>query len=90
MCQPTSRGRITLWPRLETGKSSDTPWSSPSIAAWKYEIGKALRDVYGAPPAEKRPLPTRLVVFAIVFGVILAIVSLIAAYLLIRVGISFR
>src|SRR6266852_7256588 len=42
MCQPTSRGRMTLWPRLETGKSSETPWSRPSIAAWKYEIGKTL------------------------------------------------
>src|SRR5664279_503265 len=34
---------MTLWPRLETGKSSDTPCSSPSIAAWKYEIGNVLR-----------------------------------------------
>jgi hypothetical protein len=35
MFQPTSFGRMTLCPRLETGNSSDTPWSSPSIAPWK-------------------------------------------------------
>ena len=29
MSQPRSCGRITLWPRLETGKSSETPCSSP-------------------------------------------------------------
>ena len=28
-------GRMTLCPRLEIGKSSDTPWTSPRIAAWK-------------------------------------------------------
>ena len=35
MFQPKSFGRMTLCPRLEIGKSSDTPWSSPSIAPWK-------------------------------------------------------
>ena len=35
MFQPKSCGRMTLWPRLEIGKSSDTPWTSPRIAAWK-------------------------------------------------------
>ena len=29
MFQPKRLGRITLWPRLEIGKSSETPWSSP-------------------------------------------------------------
>ena len=29
MSQPSSCGRITLWPRLEIGKSSETPWSEP-------------------------------------------------------------
>ena len=33
MFQPSSRGRITLWPRLETGKSSETPWRSPRTIA---------------------------------------------------------
>src|SRR5260370_18563306 len=54
MCHPTSRGRMTLWPRLEIGKSSETPCSSPSIAPWKYEIGNALRG--GA----RRPLAARV------------------------------
>jgi hypothetical protein len=38
MSQPRSFGRMTLCPRLETGKSSVTPWSRPSTTAWKYEI----------------------------------------------------
>src|SRR6266478_8375517 len=54
MCQPTRRGRMTLCPRLEIGKSSETPCSSPSIAPWKYEIGNALRG--GA----RRPLAARV------------------------------
>src|SRR3954452_2482723 len=39
MSQPSSRGRITLWPRLEIGNSSAAPWSRPSTTAWTYEIG---------------------------------------------------
>jgi hypothetical protein len=35
MFQPSSDGRMTLWPRLETGNSSDTPWRKPRTAAWK-------------------------------------------------------
>jgi hypothetical protein len=35
MFQPRSRGRITACPRLDTGKSSDTPCSRPSTIAWK-------------------------------------------------------
>ena len=34
MSQPSSRGRITECPRLETGKSSVKPWSSPRMIAW--------------------------------------------------------
>ncbi len=30
---PISAGISTLWPRLETGKSSDTPWISPTTIA---------------------------------------------------------
>jgi len=33
MFQPRSFGKITLCPRLETGKSSETPCSSPSTIA---------------------------------------------------------
>ena len=29
-------GRSTLCPRLDTGKSSETPWSVPSMIAWRY------------------------------------------------------
>jgi hypothetical protein len=36
--QPASRGRITPWPRLETGNGSATPCRRPRIAAWKYEM----------------------------------------------------
>ncbi len=35
MFQPSSCGRITLWPRLEIGNSSENPCSSPSTIAWK-------------------------------------------------------
>src|SRR5919197_876895 len=38
MFQPRSFGRTTLWPRLETGKSSETPWSRPRTTACQYEI----------------------------------------------------
>ena len=41
MFQPRSFGRITLWPRLDTGKSSETPWSSPMTSARGYEISAA-------------------------------------------------
>ncbi len=41
MFQPSSRGRMTLWPRLEIGNSSANPCSRPSRIAWKYEIGAA-------------------------------------------------
>ena len=34
MSQPRRLGRMTLCPRLEIGKSSETPWSSPSTIAW--------------------------------------------------------
>ena len=33
--QPKNAGRITEWPRLETGNSSVTPWIRPSTIAWK-------------------------------------------------------
>ncbi len=29
MFQPSSCGMMTLWPRLEIGKCSETPWTSP-------------------------------------------------------------
>src|SRR2546430_11380693 len=29
-------GRTTAWPRLETGNSSVTPWTTPITSAWKY------------------------------------------------------
>src|ERR1044072_4220130 len=38
MFQPSRLGRMTLCPRLETGKSSDTPCNSPSTIAWPYVI----------------------------------------------------
>jgi hypothetical protein len=30
---PISAGMITLWPRLDTGKSSDAPWKAPTTIA---------------------------------------------------------
>ena len=33
-----SWGRITLWPRLEIGKSSVRPWIKPRTMAWKMDI----------------------------------------------------
>ncbi len=33
---PISAGIRTLCPRLETGKSSVTPWTSPVTTAWRY------------------------------------------------------
>src|SRR6202522_4758266 len=35
-CPPTIAGISTLWPRLDIGKSSVTPWSSPTIPASPY------------------------------------------------------
>ena len=40
MFQPSSFGRITLCPRLETGKSSETPCRSPRMIACGYEISE--------------------------------------------------
>src|ERR671930_526954 len=42
MFHPRRRGRMTLWPRLEMGKSSDTPWSRPRTTACQYEIRLAI------------------------------------------------
>src|SRR6059058_293047 len=36
MSQPSRLGRITLWPRLEIGNSSETPWSRPRTIACQY------------------------------------------------------
>jgi hypothetical protein len=33
---PIKSGISTLWPRLETGKSSVIPWMRPMTTAWKY------------------------------------------------------
>src|SRR5260370_27042039 len=38
MFQCSSLGRITVWPRLLTGKSSVTPWSNANTRAWKSDI----------------------------------------------------
>src|SRR5256714_2637211 len=38
MFQPSSRGRITVCPRLLTGKSSVTPWSNANTRAWNSDI----------------------------------------------------
>src|SRR5919201_1435425 len=38
MCQRRSWGRITVWPRLLTGKSSVTPCSRANTRAWKIDI----------------------------------------------------
>ncbi len=35
-CPPTMAGMSTLWPRLDSGKSSVTPWISPTIPASPY------------------------------------------------------
>ena len=43
MCQPSSLATITLWPRLEIGNSSETPWSRPRTIACQYEINRRLR-----------------------------------------------
>src|SRR5919204_4668824 len=57
MFQPSRRGRITLCPRLETGKSSDAPWRRPSTIACPYEIrlasGSKLRAHAGASGAAR-------------------------------------
>ena len=55
MSQPSSCGRITLWPRLEIGNSSLNPCSRPSTTAWPYEIGpreSAASGAGGAPGLE--------------------------------------
>ena len=36
--QLKSLGMITLWPRLDMGKSSVKPCSKPRIIAWKIDI----------------------------------------------------
>src|SRR5215217_3320333 len=41
MSQPSSRGRMTLCPRLEIGKSSEKPCRRPSTIACPYEISDA-------------------------------------------------
>src|SRR5665213_174487 len=38
MFHASSRGNITLWPRLEIGKSSEKPWRRPRMAACAREI----------------------------------------------------
>src|ERR1700761_5048866 len=38
LCQPNRLGKITVWPRLETGNSSVAPWRIPSTIAWKVVI----------------------------------------------------
>src|SRR5256886_8606653 len=50
MFQRSSFGRITVWPRLLTGKSSVTPCSNANTRAWKtdivsYDAGMASRPV---------------------------------------------
>jgi hypothetical protein len=35
MSHPSRPGRITEWPRLEIGNSSENPWSRPRMIAWK-------------------------------------------------------
>src|SRR5277367_149464 len=46
---PISAGMSTLCPRLETGNSSVTPWTSPVTTAWTYvrwyDIGRAAPSV---------------------------------------------
>ena len=46
---PISAGSSTLCPRLETGNSSVTPWTSPVTTAWRYvrwyDIGRAVPSV---------------------------------------------
>ena len=37
LSQPNRFGNITVWPRLEIGNSSVTPWSTPSTIAWKVD-----------------------------------------------------
>ena len=32
---PMNAGTMTVWPRLETGKSSVTPWMAPMTIAWR-------------------------------------------------------
>src|SRR5919204_1796434 len=58
MSQPSRRGRTTLWPRLETGKSSETPWSRPRTTACQYEISAA-RGI-GSAPRVRRALTAGL------------------------------
>src|SRR5919201_684688 len=55
MFQPRRRGRMTLWPRLETGKSSETPWSRPRTTACQYEI--RLASGIASAPRVSRLLP---------------------------------
>ena len=38
LCHPNRLGKITVWPRLETGNSSVAPWSTPRTMAWNVVI----------------------------------------------------
>src|ERR671925_2084291 len=58
MSQPSRRGRTTLCPRLETGKSSETPWSRPRTTACQYEMSAA-RGI-GSAPGVRGALPAGL------------------------------
>src|SRR5919108_123613 len=58
MFQPRRRGRTTLCPRLEIGKSSETPWRRPRTTACQYEISAA--SGIGSAPRACRALPARL------------------------------
>src|SRR5919108_234525 len=58
MFHPRRRGRTTLCPRLETGKSSETPWSRPRTTACQYEMSAA-RGI-GSAPGVRGALPAGL------------------------------
>ncbi|MBM4423807.1 MAG: hypothetical protein FJ030_10490 [Chloroflexi bacterium] len=49
------------------------------------ELANALAAVYSRPPAEKRPVPRRLYVLIVIFGIVLLAVLGIGAYILIQV-----
>src|ERR1700745_3610235 len=62
MFQPSGLGRRTLWPRLEIGKSSEKPCSSPSTIAWPYVISEGTTmslSVCGGGFAARRALAPR-------------------------------
>src|SRR5919204_2247622 len=58
MFQPSRRGRTTLCPRLETGKSSETPWSRPRTTACQYVMSAA--SGIGSAPRVRRALTAGL------------------------------